>query len=164
MTLSGERAQRDFDRVSRLVEDTIRRLGIDPASSGARREGHAAYALRRGSARILVAVHAPSDELPEGRFRVVAPVVRLPEESLQLRLFRYLLEANSSELVACAFAINGQEIVIVAERPTRDLDPSEVERTIRDIGRLADRFDDELASAFGTTRSGDSERSRSGPK
>lgn len=145
----------DTDRAIELVERTIRRLGVDPAASRTRREGHVAYALRRGSARILVAIHAPSAELPDGRLRVVAPVVHLPSEDRQPALFRHLLEANSAELVGAAFAISGHEVVVVSERSVSDLDASEVDTMIRNVGREADRFDDELAARFGAVRSSD---------
>jgi hypothetical protein len=152
---SSMQAASDVDRAVTLVEQTIRRLGIDPAASRNRREGHVSYALRRGSARILVAIHAPSAELPEGRLRVVSPVVHLPEAGRQPALFRRVLEANATELVGAAFAISGQEVVVVAERSVQDLDGSEVDTLIRNVGRIADRYDDELAAAFGAVRSSD---------
>jgi hypothetical protein len=142
-------------RAIALVEQSIRRLGIDPAASRVERQGHVAYALRRGSARILVAIHGPHPELGEGRLRVVAPLVHLPAPERQPLLFRRLLEANATELVGAAFAISSNEIVIVAERSVRDLDASEVDTTIRNVGRLADRYDDELAATYGAVRSSD---------
>ncbi|MCZ7680443.1 MAG: YbjN domain-containing protein [Sandaracinaceae bacterium] len=77
MTRFGDSSS-DAARAVTLVEQAIRGLGIDPAASRTERDGHVAFALRRGSARILIAIHAPGPELPEGRLRVVAPVVRVP--------------------------------------------------------------------------------------
>lgn len=155
MTLSGDQAKTDVERAVALVEETIEALGIDPSSSRSEREGHVAYALRRGSARILIAVHAPSGELTEGRIRVVAPVVVLPAESQQRALLHHLLSANATELVGAAFAISGGEVVVVAERSVKDLDASEVDTMIRSVGRVADRYDDELSKTFALTRSSD---------
>lgn len=143
------------ERAVALVEQTIRRLGIDPADSRSQREGHVAYALRRGSARILIAVHPPRGELPEGRIRVVAPVVRLPASDRERELCRRLLEMNATELVGAAFAISGGEVVVVAERSVKELDDSEVDAMIRNVGRVADRYDDELAERYGAVRSCD---------
>ncbi len=145
----------DATRAVALVEQVIRGLGIDPRASRTEREGHVAFALRRGSARILIAIHAPSAELPDGRLRVVAPVVHLPAPERESALFRRLLEANATELVGAAFAISGGEIVVVAERSVEDLDASEVDSVIRNVGRVADRYDDELAAQFGAKRSSD---------
>lgn len=155
MTFSSEQAKSEMGRAVALVERSIRGLGVDPEAGRAEREGHVAFALRRGSARILAAVHAPTPELPEGRLRVVAPVVHLPRPEQEVPLYRRLLEANATELVNAAFAISGQEVVIVSERSLRDLDGSEVDSMIRIVGRLADRYDDELAGKYGAKRSSD---------
>lgn len=155
MTASGDDATNEVERAVALVEQTIRGLGIDPAVSRTEREGHVAFALRRGSARILVAVHGPTAELGGGRLRVVAPVVRVPGGEREPALYRRLLEANATELVGAAFAISGQEVVVVAERGVRDLDASEVDSMIRNVGRVADRYDDELATTYGAKRSSD---------
>ncbi len=154
MTPSEQRAKTDVERAVVLVEKTIEALGIDPSTSRSERDGHVAYALRRGSARILIAVHAPSGDLVEGRIRVVAPVVVLPSPD-QPALLRYLLSANATELVGAAFAISGNEVVVVAERAVNDLDASEVDTMIRTIGRVADRYDDQLSKTFELTRSSD---------
>jgi hypothetical protein len=155
MTLFGDQATSDAERAVVLVEQTIRGLGVDPGESRTQRPGHVAYALRRGSARILVAVHAPFGELAEGRIRVVAPVVRMPAPDREAALCRRLLEANANELVGAAFAISGQEVVVVSERTVKDLDASEVDAMIRNVGRVADRYDDELATTYGAARSSD---------
>jgi len=155
MTLFEDRAATDVERATALVEQTIRGLGIDPGASRSQREGHVAFALRRGSARILIAVHPPGGEMTEGRIRVVAPVVRMPPAETERDLCRHLLEANASELVGAAFAISGGEVVVVAERSVRDLDASEVNSMIRNVGRVADRYDDELATRYGAVRSSD---------
>lgn len=155
MTEPADITKADVERALALVEQTITALGIDPTASRTRREGHSAYALRRGSARILIAVHAPSGELTEGRIRVVAPCVRLPPPEEEHALLRRLLEANATDLVGAAFAISADEVVVVAERAIADLDASEVDTMIRNVGRVADRFDDELSRTFGLARSSD---------
>jgi hypothetical protein len=148
-------ADKDVARVRGLVETTIRGLGLDPAASRTEREGHVSYALRRGSARILVAVHPAGGDLPEARLRVVAPVVHIPPPPVDAALFRRLLEANAIDLVGVAFGISGKEIIVVSERTLPDLDQSEIDTIIRNVGRVADRYDDELAKTFGAVRSSD---------
>ncbi len=154
MTRFGDSSS-DAARAVTLVEQAIRGLGIDPAASRTERDGHVAFALRRGSARILIAIHAPGPELPEGRLRVVAPVVRVPPPEREAALFRRLLEANATELAGAAFALSGGEVVVVSERSVKDLDASEVDAMIRNVGRTADRYDDELAAQYGALRSSD---------
>jgi hypothetical protein len=140
-----------------LVEETITALGIDPVASTlpSDPDGPRRFALRRGSAQLVVAVHPPAPGMEQGTLRVVAPVIRIPREDRQLTLFRRLLEANAQELVGVAFALAGDDVVVVAERSLQDLDSSEVQAMIRTVGSSADRFDDELAQAYHTSRSSD---------
>lgn len=139
-----------------LVEQTIKSLGIDPAATRvAAREGSAAYALKRGSASILVVLHPPREGEPDGTMRVVAPVIALPAPDRRPALYQHLLELNGGELLGVAFGIVGADVVVISERSVRDLDESEVDATLRAVGRVADRYDDALARDFGATRSAD---------
>lgn len=145
----------EAQRAIELVEQSLRALGLDPAAAKTGGEGGGAtYALRRGSARVLVAVHAGTEQRP-GSFRVAAPVVKLPATDQRAALFQHVLELNARELAGAAFGLLGDEIVVVSERPLRDLDSSEIDATIRGVGRLADTWDDALASRFGAKRSSD---------
>lgn len=142
----------DVEEAVRLIESVIRGLGLDPA--GATIPGDSAtkaYALKRGSARVVVAVHQTETG---GTFRVLSPCVRLAADTGP-ELFRHLLELNAREIVGAAFGIFGDEVVVVAERSVKDLDASEVETAIRNVGRIGDRYDDALAQRFGVKRSSD---------
>jgi hypothetical protein len=145
------------DEVARaiaMVEATIKTLGVDPAAAKIPGdEKTTAYALRRGSARVVVAVS--KGEGGSGTFRVLAPVVRAPEAGKEAAVFRRLLELNAREVSGAAFGLFGDEVVAVAERATRDLDASEVDATVKNVGRVADRWDDALAKEFGLKRSSD---------
>jgi hypothetical protein len=151
-----DQANSNVQRAVQLVEQSIAALGIDPTQSRvASTDGSQAFALRRGSAAIFVAVHGPAQGATEGTLRVVAPVVRAPAADREAALFRRLLEANATELVGVAFGLRDGEVVLVSERSVRDLDASEVDALIRSVGRVADRFDDLLAKEFGAQRSSD---------
>ena len=145
----------DATRAVELVERTITELGLDPTESKRERDDRITYALRRGSARLLVAVHLPTEKRAEGCLRVVAPVVRDVAEDDQRALYRWLLEVNASELVGAAFGISQDEVVVVAERGFRDLDRSEVDAMIKNVGRIADKYDDVIADELGAIRSSD---------
>ena len=82
-------------------------------------------------------------------------VVQLPAPDRLPELCREPLEANASKLVGAAFAISGEEVVVVTERSVQDLDGSEVDGMIRNVGRLADAWDDALAERYGARRSSD---------
>jgi hypothetical protein len=136
-----------------LVEASIQKIGIDPATARIPGDAHtAAFALRRGSARVVVAVHGGA----HGVLRVVAPVVKVPADAASANgLFRRVLELNGREIHGSAFGIFGDDVVAITERSLVDLDASEVEAAIRGVGAIADKWDDTLAKEFATKRSSD---------
>ena len=143
----------DTRRAVEMVEATIRALGVDPAAAKIPGDDKTfAYALRRGSARVVVAVtHGEGG----GQLRVLAPVVHALDASKEAAVYKRLLELNAREISGAAFGLFGNEIVAVVERSTKDLDPSEVEANVKNVGRVADRWDDALAKEFGLKRSTD---------
>ena len=143
----------DVAKAIQLVEATIKALGVDPEK--ARIPGDSAtvaFALRRGSARVVIAVARAEGG---GTLRVLAPVVRVPPADKEAAVYRRLLEMNARDVAGAAFGIFGDDIVASSERSVRDLDASEVEAIVRAVGKVADRFDDALAKEFGLTRSSD---------
>jgi len=155
MALFEDQAEDDLARAVTLVEQTIAALGIDPETSRLPADAGARFALRRGSAAVVIAVHPAVPGAEGGSIRVVAPVVRLPAEERRPALYRRLLEANATEVMGAAFAVVDPDVVLVVERSLRDLDASEVDAMIKTVGRVADRYDDALAQEFGTARSSD---------
>ena len=135
-----------------MVEAAIAALGIDPAAARVPSAAAPQWALRRGSARIFVGVH---DDGGDGLLRLIAPVVKLPDEASRPALFAHLLELNARELAGVAFGITGADVVLVSQRSLRDLDRSEVDAALAAIGRAADHHDDALSKRFGTVRSTD---------
>lgn len=143
------------ERAVTLVEEAIDRLGIDHVKArGSVDERSTQWALRRGSARIAIAVHR-GEGSQAGTLRVAAPVVALPEASHRLALYQHLLELNARELVGAAFGLVADEVVVVTERSIADLNASEVDAAIRGVGRIADTYDDALGSRFGVKRASD---------
>lgn len=155
----GRMATRDHTQAVALVEQTIADLGIDAASTRLAAEGGAGaarYALKRGSASLVISVHPADERDPGGTLRVVAPCVRLGEEKKDFTsLYVWLLSANARELRGAAFGLMDGEVVVVAERSLEDLDASEVRSTLKMVGAAADRYDDILAEQFGVERSCD---------
>ena len=142
----------DFENAKKLVEDTITKLGLDPASTrGPASDSQAAWTLKRGSASVLVTVTI--HEKDETFLRVASPVVTLPADKAQhAALFRRLLEINAGGLANAAFGLVGDRVVAVSERPADGLGAEEVEQTVRHLAAVADTFDDRLEKEFGATK------------
>src|SRR4029077_4857245 len=64
------------------------------------------------------------------------------------QLFGYLLALNA-HLCGVAFATDGDRVLLVSERPTLDLDLSEVLDIIARVTTCADEHDDALVARFG---------------
>jgi hypothetical protein len=145
----------DFEKAKKLVEETIRKIGLDPATckASAAGESQAAWTLKRGSASVLVIVTKHADEGGIAYLRVASPVVNLPADAnSHPALFRKLLELNAAGLANAAFGLIGDKVVVVSERPTAGLDAVEVEQTVRHLAAVADTFDDRLEKDFGASR------------
>jgi anti-sigma factor RsiW len=146
----------DFENAKKLVEATIRKIGLDPANcraSGGASTSQSAWTLKRGSASILVAVTQRDDENGAAYLRVASPVVTLPADPKKHEgMFRKLLELNAAGLANAAFGLIGDRVVVVSERPAAGLDEGEVEQTIRHLAAVADTFDDRFEKDFGAAR------------
>ncbi len=144
----------DFEKARELVEATIRKIGLDPATTRAESpsETQAVWTLKRGSASVLVTVARHENEAAT-YLRVVSPVVNLPgDPGRQVALYRRLLELNAAGLANAAFGLLGERVVVVSERPAAGLDASEVEQIVRHLSAVADTFDDRLEKEFGATK------------
>jgi hypothetical protein len=144
----------EFEKAQQLVEATIRKIGLDPATTRAHcpSESQAAWTLKRGSASILVTVTHHEDE-GVTYLRVVSPVVTLPPDPAnQVALLRRLLELNAAGLANAAFGLMGDRVVVVSERPATGLDAPEVDQIIVHLSAVADTFDDRFQKEFGAPK------------
>jgi hypothetical protein len=83
--------------------------------------------------------------------RVSSTVMVLDRAVDRPSLFAHLLDLNAS-LCGVAFATAGDQILLIAERSTLDLDRSEVLELIRRVTTYADEHDDVLVARFGGRR------------
>jgi hypothetical protein len=151
----------EFKRARALVEEVVLGLGIDPKTALARDDSESVtWTVQRGSAPIVITLAAvaaaPAGDL-RTYLRVVSPVLTLPakeaaaagEPSAYELLFRHLLELNAAGLANAAFGLVDQRVVAVSERPTEDLQKSEVDQMIRHLAAVADTYDNRLMARFG---------------
>jgi hypothetical protein len=145
-----------FATTTTLVEGALVRFGVDPAAVRAKTDpSQASWALKRGSASVLVSVTSRPDQGGEAVFlRVISPVIFVPSGD-KTALYQFLLELNANGLVNAAFGVLGEHVVAVSERPAKGLDESEVEQVIKHTSAVADTYDDRLAQQFGGKRVAD---------
>ena len=149
------RAVSNLDQAKEIVERAIGGFGLDPNAARVEHTGGAVatYSLMRGSALTLVSVVSRDDG---AALRVVCPVMTLPPADKHLACFKRLLEINGGQVVSsAAFALSGDRIVVVSERPVEGLDVEEATHVIKRASAVADTFDDRLVKEFGGQRASD---------
>ena len=125
-----------------LVEEALRGLGHDVEDTR----------VEPGRLWLVPAVHASVTirlGQREGRnvLRVWTPVlVDAPETP---ELFRELLEMNAGTVYGAAFALEGTDVIALAERATDDLDRSEVEDLVRRVTECGDLHGPRLIGRHG---------------
>jgi hypothetical protein len=103
----------------------------------------------RGSADGRACIVEDPEAKGEFEFQVEMSVMRTPP-GRERDLYRRLLELNHSLRGRAAFCVDSAGAVsLVAARPVRDLDPSEVVDLILWTSQQADRLDDVLLKEFG---------------
>jgi hypothetical protein len=129
-----------------LVEQALTQLGHVPAGGRVTEPGVAqAWRIVVGSATTRVAVTRRS-AFPH--LRVSSVVMTLDTSVDRSALFAHLLDLNAS-LCGAAFATEGDQVLLVSERSTLDLDLSEVLELIERVTTYTDGHDDVLVARFG---------------
>lgn len=136
-----------------MVEDVLVELGhflnecrVEPTAPASH-----AWRVIKGSASVRISLVRGDGY---ARLRVVAPVITTDARVDHLKLYRKLLSLNYDALSGLAFCAAQNEILLVAERSTLDLDRSEVFEMLRDVQEHADHYDDVLVEEFGGRRGG----------
>ncbi len=143
-----------FSQTKATVEATLKKLGLDPKQALVKdAEDQVTYTMMRGSAAVLVTVVHRVEQ--KAVFLRVASPVLVPAEGNHEPLYKRLLELNAGGLSNAAFALLGDKVVAVSERPAEGLDAGEVEQIVRHLSAVADTYDDRLVKEFGGKRASD---------
>lgn len=154
MVLFSNKQEANLRVCIQMVEDAITALGHAPDDSRIDSvDDLPAWKVHKGTADVYVQLGVNGDT---NVLRVTAPVLRMAADVDVLKLFRRLLELNASKVAGAAFGLRDDHVVLVAERTTVDLDPSEVVDIIKRVEDFADHYDDVLVHEFGGRKAGPS--------
>jgi hypothetical protein len=138
------------DKVAKMVEGALTEIGLDPAecrnSEGPEDSPHLAWSFPVPSGYEIFVILGVIDE--EMVLQVRSLIAQMPQENL-LPFYRRLLELNAEELRTVAFGISGQYVVLSAERPTADLDTSELLDMIWTVANYGELCAAQLKEEFG---------------
>jgi|SRR5215468_4690704 len=139
MALFSNKQEANLRSCIRMIEEALEALGHPPDDSRSESaDDMPAWRVVTGGGS-HVEVHL-GVEGEKNVLRVTAIVAQVPEGAHEGPLFRKLLELNASEVKGCAFGLHGRDIVLVAERATIDLDPSETEDMLRRTEGFAEHY------------------------
>ena len=129
-----------------LVEDVLKELGHPPPNSEIK-DPSALHAWRipKGSAVTRVTLINRADFT---HLRVCAVVLTMNDKVDRAALFQHVLGLNTT-LAGAAFAADGDQLLLVSERSTLDLDRSEILDAIKRVTTMSDDHDDVLVARFG---------------
>ncbi len=132
-----------------MTEDVLIELGHFVNDCRRERPGSAqSWTIQKGSATIAINLV----EHPESyRLRVSAIVMSLDASVDRAALFERLLSLNAVEVTGAAFALQGDEVLLLSERGTLDLDRSELRELVSVVRNFADDYDTKLVEQFGGT-------------
>jgi len=129
-----------------MVEQVLGDLGHETGSVRNKAVEHPEWCFKHGSAQVTVSLIQREDFT---HLRVVAPVITTDARVNVLNLYRRLLSLHTTEVHGAAFAAYRNEVHLVADRSTIDLDLSEVHDIIKRVSDYADHYDDLLVEEFG---------------
>ena len=156
MALFSNKQESNLRSCIQMVEDVIKTLGHDPDESRIETPNGGdmpAWRVQKGSAFVTVIIRSDGKG-DENQLQVSAEVVRLDGKVDRAKLFQRLLELNATTVKGAAFGLSGNDVILVAERSTLDLDLSEVEDLVKKIEAYADHYDDALVGEFGGSIAG----------
>lgn len=129
----------------KMVDDVIKKLGVDPAVCHGEKPGQ--WNLRKGSGDIWVDVWKLDDK-EYGYIQIMGPVTQIPAGK-ELEFYKELLEINH-DLYACSITKYENWVYVKSIRELEDLNESEVIAMFDRVGYYVDYYDDFLKNKYFT--------------
>lgn len=147
--LFANQRQINLSSTIQLIEQALRALGHDPAACrlAPRGDDEALWQFAHGSAGTRIQL----SKSESASLRISSVVMTLDDQVDRLALYTHLLELNRT-LRGLTLALDEDRIELAAERPSRDLDRSEIDDLLTRVSRRADDLDDQLVARFGGHR------------
>jgi hypothetical protein len=147
MSLFANEREANLESTVAMIEEVLIELGHFVNDCRRIRVGSVhAWTIQKGSASIAIDL---KNHTEFWRVRVSAVVMTVDEQVDKLALYERLLSLNAAEVTGAAFAVKGEEVQLVSERSTLDLDRSELDDLVSVVRNFADDYDDKLVEEFG---------------
>jgi len=118
--------------------------GMDSEKTAVVNQTNDTWKFKYGSIEVVVNI---TGDQPTDTFTVLSTVLAFPVKD-ESRLLKLLLEKNASETFEAHFAIQNDQVIVIASRSVEDLSAAEISRLITIVSAIADTNDDKLIAEF----------------
>jgi len=118
--------------------------GMDADQSAVVNQTNDTWKFKYGTVEVIVNI---TGDQPTDTFTVISKVLSYPVKD-ELKLLKLLLEKNASETFEAQFAIQNDDVIVMASRIVEDLSPAEITRLITIVAAIADTNDEPLIAEF----------------
>jgi len=118
--------------------------GMDADQSAVVNQTNDTWKFKYGTVEVIVNI---TGDQPTDTFTVISKVLSYPVKD-ELKLLKLLLEKNASETFEAQFAIQNDDVIVIASRIVEDLSPAEITRLITIVATIADTNDEPLIAEF----------------
>ena len=131
----------DLSPYYEMVENCIRKIGVDPVNCRGKKAGQ--WNLARGSASVWIDVFIVNDY---GYFQCMGPVSKIPADN-QVEFLTEVLDINH-KLYGVGMTKYKDWIYVKTIRETEGLDENEITAQMNRIGAYADQYDDHFKDKY----------------
>ena len=117
---------------------------MDADNSALENQTHDTWKFQYGTVEVIVSITGME---PTDTFTVFAVVLNAPFKD-ELKLSRWLLEKNATDTFEARYAIQNDQVLVLASRSVEDLSPAEISRIITIVAAIADDNDEFLKENF----------------
>jgi ribosomal protein L11 len=118
--------------------------GMDSEHTAVVNQTNNTWKFNYGSIEVVVSI---TGEKPTDTFTVLSTVLHYPVKD-ETRLLKLLLEKNATETFEAHFAIQNDQVIVIASRSVEDLSAAEISRLITIVSAIADTNDEPLIAEF----------------
>jgi len=118
--------------------------GMDSEKTAVVNQTNDTWKFKYGTVEVVVNI---TGDRPTDTFTVLSTVLSFPVKD-EARLMKLLLEKNASETFESHFAIQNDQVIIIASRSVEDLSAAEISRLITIVSAIADTNDETLIAEF----------------
>ena len=132
----------ESDQIVQTIQTVI--ASMDSEDSALENQTEDTWKFRYGTVEVVVNITGTE---PTDTFTVFSTVLSAPFRD-EAKMTRWLLEKNATDTFEARYAIQNDQVLVLASRSVDDLSPAEISRIITIVAAIADENDEMLKENF----------------